>query len=85
MTTAREFRAIAEKVNAEKVQRRHPQLIEFMNESILPGIKKKAEAGYYEHVIQSTRGFGLSEVMKELESRGFTLNFTTRRDIRVNW
>lgn len=85
MTTAREFRAIAEKVNTEKVQQRHLQLIEFMNKSILPAIKKKAEAGYYGHVIQSTRGFSQSEVMKELESRGFTVNFTARHDIRVNW
>lgn len=85
MTTAREFRAIAEKVNAEKVQQRHLQLIEFMNKSILPAIKKKAEAGYYGHVIESTRGFNQSEVMKELESRGFTVSVTTHHDIRVNW
>ena len=85
MTTAREFRAIAEKVNAEKVEQRHLQLIEFMNKSILPAIKRKAEAGYYGYVIQSTRGFHQSEIMSELESRGFTVNLATHHDIRVNW
>ena len=85
MTTAHEFHTIAERVNAEKVELRHLQLVEFVNKSILPALKKKAEAGYYGHTIETTRGFLQSEIMKELENRGFSASFTAHRDIRVTW
>ena len=85
MTTANEFRTIAEKVNAEKVQLRHLQLVEVIDKSILPEMKKKAEAGHFGHVISSTRGFYQTEVVAELENRGFSVKMTVHNDIRVSW
>ena len=85
MTTAHEFRTIAEQANAEKVELRRLQLVEFIDKSVLPAMKKKAEAGHFGHTIETTRGFLQSEVMQELENRGFSVSFTVHRDIRVNW
>lgn len=85
MTTANEFRTIAEQVNAEKVQMRHLQLVEFIDGSILPAMRKKAEAGHFGHRIENTRGFYQSEVMAELENRGFSVKKTVHNDIMVSW
>lgn len=78
MLNAISARAIADKKNTEVANAVHQEMLAYVDEQLTPAISAEAEKGNYQLTIKFPAGevrFVPSAVRKELEARGFTIEY----------